>query len=159
MPILRADTTVFENGFYFITTPELYDDVVVGEGAIVAFSVGVVIAGDLEVVDGGFVSANDCLIEGNVKANGAAIVDLLRATIGGNVQIKRTGGDPVIGLFPLISILNCDIGGNVTIMNNDVNGIAVTGNDIGGKLDIRRNHANSTNVSGNRTNLNRHCHR
>ena len=151
---LRADTTIFENGFFFISAPEVFDDVVVGEGAIVAFTDGVIIEGDLEVVDGGFVSANDTLIEGNVKANGAAIVDLLRATVDGNVQIKKTGGDPVLGLLPLISIINSDIGGNVSITNNNVNGITVTGNDIGGKLEVRRNQANSITVSGNRTNLN-----
>ncbi len=79
---LRADTTVFENGFYFITAPAEFEDVVVGAGATVAFLDGVVITGDLKVIDGGFVSANNCLIEGDVEASGAAIVDLLGATIG-----------------------------------------------------------------------------
>ncbi len=154
---LQADTTVFENGFYFISEPTEFEDVVVGEGAIVAFLGGVVITGDLEVVDGGFVSANDCVIEGDVKADRAAIVDLLRVDVGGDVQIKRTGGQAVLGLLPAISIIQSDIYGDVKITNNRVNSITVTENLIGGKLQIQNNRSTFTNISNNSVNLNRHC--
>lgn len=119
----------------------------------------VTITGDLKVVDGGYVSANNCLIEGDVKANGAAIVDMLGVTVGGDVQIKRTGGDAVLGILPMISILSSDIYGDVKITNNRVNSITVSGNRIGGELQVRNNQSLSTGISGNQTKLNRHCHR
>lgn len=156
---LRADTTVFENGFYFIDTPTEFDNVIVGEGATVALLDGVVITGNLKVIDGGFVSANNCLIEGDVKGNGAAIVDLFGVTVGGDVEIKRTGGAAVLGLLPLISIISSDIDGDVKVTNNNVNSITINNNLIGGSLQVRSNRSNSTSVSGNTTNLNRHCRR
>lgn len=156
---LLADTMVFENGFYFISAPAEFEDVVVGQGAVVAFTDDVVITGDIEVENGGFLSANYCFIGGDVRADGAAIVDLLGVTLRGDVNIKRTGGDPVLGLFPLISIMISDIHGDVKVINNDVNSITITDNLIGGKLLVKGNRYNAINVSGNQTNLNRHCHR
>ncbi len=157
MNTLLADTQVFEDGFYFIVGPAEFDDVIVGEGAIVAFDGDVIITGDLKVIDGGFVSANDCLIEGDVKADRAAIVDLLRATVGGDVSIKRTGGDAVLGILPLISIQSCEIHGDVKVTNNNVNSITISNNLIGGKLQVKNNNPAPIGLGSNQTNLNHHC--
>ncbi len=127
---LQAETTVFEDGIWIISGPAEFDDVVVGEGALVGFVDGVIIHGDLEVENGGWCSFNNSLLEGNLKARNASIVDFFGSLIEGNVDIKRTGGPGLLGLLPLISIVDCTIEGNAKVTDNNVNSITITGKPV-----------------------------
>lgn len=149
----NAHTTVFENGFFFITEPTVFDDIYVGEGAIVALVGDILVTGDIEVECDAWLSTSGIVVEGDIEFEGATIVELGNTTVGGDVEVTHTGGEPILSLLPLVSLFNNTICGNVKASNNNVNSITITGNKIGGKLQVRKNVANFTNIANNTTGL------
>jgi hypothetical protein len=154
----RADTTVFENGIFFVTDPTVLDDVYIGVGAVV-FLDGILVTGDIEVTDGAWLSASGILVEGKIEFDGAAIVDLEHSVVCGSVEITHTGGAPVFGLLPSISVFDNSIGGNLKVKKNNVNSISISDNKIGGNLELSRNVSNFSFYSNKLTHVKKSCKR
>ncbi len=71
----------------------------------------------------------------------------------GNVEVKHTGGEPVLGLLPTIFVFDNDIGGNLEVKNNNVNSINIFDNKIHGNLKLNRNVFNFGTISNNLTDV------
>lgn len=109
-----ADTLVVDD-FIFLGSSDVVDDVLILQGGVLLME-GTTVAGDIEVEHGGALAASRTIVEGNVRAEQAMLIDLGFCDIGGNVELKRTGGiGAVFGILPSISMLNCDVLGNAKL--------------------------------------------
>ena len=153
----KAETTVFEDGFFFITGPAVFDDIYVGAGAIVGLSDDILVTGDIEVSGGAWFSASNITVLGEVEFEGAAIAEIGNSEVHGDVEVTHTGGEAVLGLLPTIFVFDNSIGGDLEVKNNNVNSINIFDNVIGGKFELKRNTSNFSNISNNVTRAKKSC--
>jgi hypothetical protein len=147
----KAETTVFESGFFFITESQVpvFDDIYVGQGAVVALIGNILVTGDIEVAEGAWLSTSGIAVLGDVEFDGATIVDLSNTRVGGDVKVSNTDGAPIFGLLPLVSLMSNTIDGHLKVTDNNVNSISITNNVVGKNIQIRRNVALITNIGNN----------
>ncbi len=149
----KSETTVFENGFFFITEPTVFDNIYIGVGAIVLLNADILVTGDIEVTGGAWLSASGLTVLGDVEFEGAAIADLEHSTVFGDVEVTHTGGEAVLGLLPTIFVIDNWIGRDLEVRNNNVRSINVIDNRIHGKLELRNNVADFSTISNNLTHV------
>lgn len=120
---------------------------------------GAIITGDIKIERGGALAASRSIIAGDVKGDRALLIDLGVCEVGGQVELKRTGGPgTVLGLFPSITIFSCHIDGDLKITTrSQVSSFIVSNNEIRGRLDLTCNQStfpmiveNNTLIRGNR---------
>lgn len=156
---VSADTLICDDGILFLGSNDVVDDVLIRDGGVLLTD-GAIVTGDIKIERGGALAATRTLIAGDVKGDRALLVDLGLCEVGGEVELKRTGGPgTVFGLLPSISIISCHIDGDLEITRSQVNSFNVSNNSIRGHLELSRNHSTLPIVVENNTLIRKKNHR
>lgn len=134
-----ADSFVCEDEFCVFGAGDVLDNVIVKDGGVLLLLDGTMVTGNIEVEEGGILATTGALIAGNVQADKAPVIDLGLSLIAGNVELKEAGGEDFFGLLPIITVLGCDVAGNVKVEGSDVNIIAIAENTISGNCELTDN--------------------
>lgn len=146
----NAEILVIEDGLVFLGSTDVVDHIIIRDRGVLLTD-GTLVTGNIRVEQGGALAATRTTIEGNVKADRGLLVDLGSCSVHGNVDLKRTGGPgTVFGLLPSVSVIACDVLGNLRISRSDVNSLVVVNNQIEGGFELTRNRSFlPANIEGN----------
>jgi len=111
---------------------------------------GTIVKGNIELFEGGALTARNVDVVGNIQAANAASADVTDSTIGGSVQLDDltgeiavarndiTGSIQVVGNWSAIGIAGNFVGADIQAFSN-TGGVDITGNTVDGNLQCKEN--------------------
>jgi len=113
----------------------------------------VLVTGNIQIESGAVFTTNGITVLGNIISDGASTISVAGININGNIQIENSDTDSIM------SIINNEVGGNVLIKNNDVNGknINFFRNTINGNVEFSENASSKNFLAINTINGNLDC--
>ena len=113
----------------------------------------VLVTGNIQIESGAVFTTNGITVLGNIISDGASTISVAGININGNIQIENSDTDSIM------SIINNEVGGNVLIKNNEVNGknINFFRNTINGNVEFSENASSKNFLAINIINGNLDC--